>query len=124
MEKREEFLKQVAEFQDHCIEKAFTLLNARGATCALLKKLDSVEFYEDGVYIRFMEDTWYGGPDFETIHLKPAEIDMNENEWAEYLTRVSSEIEQKRQEEIEVQRQRDYEKKKRDYERLKSELGL
>ena len=121
MENVKEILKQAIELQKLAICRARELFMVRGGRRS---SFAGIEFEENKVTVQLEEITRSDVPDRAWISLYISQLEMTENEWAEFLLEVKTEYL------AEIQKINDkaaivkLEAKQKEFERLKKELGL
>lgn len=123
MEDIKQFLKAALEFQEFAAKRGYELMMALGCKWKMYTTPDSFEFEEDGIIMRFWENTQHDCPDSESICLKVEELVKDEMMWKIYIetTRISTNTKQAEREAQEKQKQLNH--KRQQLEALKKELG-
>lgn len=119
-----ELLKSFTDFQTFVSKRGLELIEAIGTKWKLYETPEKFEVFEDGVNLTFQENTRHDCPDYENISLTIAELEMNADEWEQYLQTKREESARKVQEAIDVETKRNHEQKMKQFEKLKSELGM
>ena len=123
MQNVKELLKQAATFQEFCQTRGHELLMALGCQWNMYKTPDEFEFEEDGVTMRFQENTRHDCPDYESICLKVEELEKTDEEWALYIENTKKETAEKERVKKQNEEDRKLQAKQKQFEILKEELG-
>lgn len=121
MKNTKEFLNEVKEFSDFIAKRAEELIVAKGCQYDIV--LSGIEFEETAVYVRFSENTTYEFPNNEGTYLNIQQLEMNDADWTKYIEGFKLETTQKQEAHKKEVENDKIEGKKKEFERLKKELG-
>ncbi len=116
-----QFFKQASEFQELATIRVNDLLNARGIKYSVT--LREFEFYLTSVTIKYIEDSSHPCPDKDEITLTEVELGMDDDYWKEYISAINQKRLDDESNRLKALDKANLEKKKAEFERLKSELG-
>lgn len=121
MKNVKEALKQAIKLRELATDRAKDLFMARGG---YKSHCIGIEFEENKIAVRLEESTIHDCPDRDWISLGISQLEMTENEWADYLLKAKTEYLADEQKIKEKAEQAKLEAKQKEFDRLKNELGL
>lgn len=112
----QKFLNLVVDFQEHCNQRGYELLQVLGVD-NIKRRYTNIDFEKDGVVMEFTERRSTDCPETETVCLKIPELESTEDEWSLYL-------ETRKKEKEEIERNKRQWETQHELEKLKNQVDL
>ena len=122
MENIKERLKNIVLFREFCEKRGYDLMIAEGCEKVMYKKSYVFDFENDGVTMKFRENTSYDFPYSVYISLTAKQIEYTEEQWNFFITPIKNKSAKRIQKEKQRETDLELQYKRNTLERLKKEL--
>jgi len=118
----EKLLSDIVQLQDFAAKRGLELVRARGSDLTFYDYPD-FDFDEDGIGMLFSEKASHDCPSDCGVRLAVGDLKLSDEEWLSKIEIVKADTASKKLEAEQKERERVLESKRKQFEKLKAELG-